>query len=164
MLQIYSIILSGCGQLCPKWFEIELAIYIGRGPLFSWLHMYITHVFFMIAYVYYTCLASMRFGHAICHGSLRTTYMYMCVYVYIYIYIYTYIYIYIYIYIYTYIYTYIHTYIYIYIYLENEFKCLGIILSSQMLKNRYTSTKVWAFPNCQGEFWMLFTSDVFCHP
>ena len=106
-----------------------------EGTLFSWLHVYYAH------------LASVRFEHFVCRGSLMTIYTYFThnIYVYIfilyifkyiiyyiyytykiytYIYIYTFIYIHIctyiqhYIYIYIYMYLYIYIYIFIYIYLS----------------------------------------------
>ena len=49
----------------------------------------------MITYIYYAHLASVRFEHSVCRGSLMTTYIYIYIlYVNVYIYIYIYIYIY----------------------------------------------------------------------
>ena len=90
-----------------------------EGTLFSWLH------------INYTYLASVKFEHSVCRGSLMTTYIiiYILLYIvhifiyfhviYIY-YIYKYIYtnnIYIYIYLYLYIYIYIYIYMYVYIHI-----------------------------------------------
>ena len=44
--------------------------------MFSWLHINYAH------------LASVRFEHSVCRGSLTTTYMHVCIYIYIYTYIY----------------------------------------------------------------------------
>ena len=41
----------------------------------------------MITYIYYVHLASVRFEHSVCRGSLMTTYIYIYIYTYIYIYV-----------------------------------------------------------------------------
>ena len=45
----------------------------------------------MHIYIYYAYLASVRFQHSVCRGSLMTTYMTTYIYIYIHIYIYVYI-------------------------------------------------------------------------
>ena len=46
-----------------------------EGTLFSWLHVYYAH------------LASVKFEHSVCRGSLMTIYIYIYIYIYIFIYI-----------------------------------------------------------------------------
>ena len=68
-----------CGNSCTCAHELHKTILVITGR---------AHCFHDYIYIYYAHLASVRFQHSVCRGSLMTTYIYIYIYIYICIYIY----------------------------------------------------------------------------